>query len=76
MLCKKYKCNIVKNKYNLELCSVIFNFFNKFIPFIRAGKNMFKDRNITILEYGIITLMYTVLEHAFTGGEVIIKSVQ
>ena len=52
---------MVKNKYNLELCFIIFNFCNQFIPFIRAGKNMFKDRNITILGYGIITLMYTVL---------------
>ena len=24
-MCKKYKCNIVKNKYNIEFCSVIFN---------------------------------------------------
>ena len=24
-MCKKYKCDIVKNKHNLELCFVSFN---------------------------------------------------
>ena len=37
-MCKKYKCNIVKNKYNVELCSVIFNLVYSLVHSLMLAK--------------------------------------
>ena len=53
----------MKNKYNVDICSVIFTILYIFISsFIHADKNITtEDRNITITEDGIITIVYTLL---------------